>query len=630
MSLGSESRRVHAQSPAPATEDPGQQPTETPEPTPSSQPPTAAPSATLPPSETPYTPSATPPAPSPTSRPADTATTAPSAVPTAASSTTATEPPNVLPNEERPLLVLDRYDVEPGQPSPGQQFRLRLHVKNEGEHFAENVRVGLSSPTFLTVNQGALRYRNNIDEGDSAAIEVDMRVISEAKSGIYSMAVTLYWDDSYGDSYSDETSIGITVGEGVASRPVLTVISTRLPARVTPGSPFELMVELLNSGGREARNAVVAPAAGPLALQGGAGGPINVPPGASAALRMRMMASETGEPGATTQQLELRYDDPDGERYTESHSVGLVITGKAAVGPLPLVSAYRTRVGDSDNAALQPGSVFELELEVLNAGLQDASGTRLSIGGGSGSAGAGVFGSVGTSNLRFLDRIGAGETTTVRQRMVVDPGASPGAYVVELSFDYVDADGVSATSTEQISLLVSREVRLALNPINLPTSGVEGMPLGLMLDLVNQGGNTVSVANATITGEGAVETFQPVTEFVGPLDAGGFFTLQAELQAAEAGEGEIVVTIEYLDDFNEPRELVQRYPVQVEAAPEMPVMDPSEMDDAPRGNVFLRAIKGFLGLGASPPRPSPGGMPMPDGMGPAMEGEMAPAVEPIR
>jgi hypothetical protein len=119
---------------------------------------------------------------------------------------------------------------------------------------------------------------------------------------------------------------------------------------------------------------------------------------------------------------------------------------------------------------------------------------------------------------------------------------------------------------------------------------------------------------------------QPVTEFVGPLDAGGFFTLQAELMAEAAGEGEIVVRVEYQDDFNEKRELVERYTIAVEAAPEMPAMGEMDQNAASRGsgNILLRVIKGLLGLGASPPVPAPAmeiGAPMEGGPPPDFEPE---------
>ncbi|MCB9176404.1 MAG: hypothetical protein H6648_04525 [Caldilineae bacterium] len=587
----------------PPSAQPGEQATDTP----------APPTETLvPPTETLVPASATP-------VPATVAASvAPSAEPTEPSATAA---PSGLPNEERPILVLERFEVEPGAPQPGQTFRLRLQVRNEGEHFAENLRLGLSSATFLPVNQGALGYANDIDEGDSVGIDVDMRVVTDAKSGIYPLAITLRWDDSYGESYSDETTIGISVGEGAAARPLLSVISTRMPARVSPGLPFDLVVELLNSGGREARNAVVVPSAGPLALVGGGPAPVNLAPGANTLLRLRVQAAEAGEPGATAQTLELRYDDPDGEPYTETHNVGLVVTGRDANGPLPMVASYRTRVGDQDNAPLAPGRVFELELQVFNAGLQAARATRLSIGSGGGSAGTGIFGSVGTSNLRFLDAIEPGATKTLTQRMVVDPGAKPGAYLIEVRFDFVDADGKAGSSTEQVSLLISREVLLAINPLEVPTSAVAGMPQRIMVDLVNQGSSTVSVANAVIRGADGISIEPPVTEFVGPLDAGGFFTLQADLLAGEAGAGSVTVSVAYYDDFNEPRELVETFEIAVEAAPEMPVLDADAEAASARsgGSLVTRILKGLLGLGASAPT-APPAAPIPPGMSVPMEG----------
>ena len=110
---------------------------------------------------------------------------------------------------------------------------------------------------------------------------------------------------------------------------------------------------------------VVVPSAGPLALHGGGqAAPVSIGPGGTATVEVRAVASTVGEGGATSQTFEIRYDDPDGERFTDTRLVGLSITSDDAYGPLPMIARYDA------GGSLNPGQVFELLLEVPERWLQ--------------------------------------------------------------------------------------------------------------------------------------------------------------------------------------------------------------------------------------------------------------------
>jgi len=189
--------------------------------------------------------------------------------------------------------------VDPDRPAAGSSFTLRLKVANRGEHFAENISLALSGDAFLPTDQGANLFWNSLDEGDDDEREVRLRAASGLTAGVYRLGIALRWDDSYGGSYTDSTSIGIEVSSG-ATRPVVAVTGSRLPERVVPGTPFTLALDLVNSGGREARNIVAVPLAGPLALVGAGGSPpLGLAPGAAATLVLQVMASEPSQPGGS-------------------------------------------------------------------------------------------------------------------------------------------------------------------------------------------------------------------------------------------------------------------------------------------------------------------------------------------
>ena len=601
---GARTTPAWAQSPAPPTAVPTAPPTANP-PVPQ-QPRTPTPLSTFgppPPTET-YVP--TRPATATPTLVARQPTETPQAGASTATASIAAEPE--IAHEERPIIIVEGFEADPGRPAAGSQFHLSLHVRNVGEHTAENVELVLSSDTFLPAGQGAVLHVNLVKRSDDATVDTDLTVAAGATAGVHALNIALRWDDSHGGSYTDQTSIGIETGGAGTQRPVIILAGSRLPGRVAPGAPFTLVLDLMNTGAREARNLICSVTNGPLSLQGtGTGEPISLPAGGRATVNLRVQAAQMQSPGAATQTVELRYDDPDGVRYTESQTLGVNVTGDAAIGPMPMVDSYSL-----DPPELHPGSVFELTMNVMNTGIGDALTTRLALGGGSapassssgasssGGTSLGVFAPLETSNVRFLNRLKAGETRTVTQKMVVDGAAKPGVYVLTVGFSFVDPNGQAMQSSEVVSLLVSRPVNLTLNPTTMVTQVLEAEAVPLSVELVNAGSAAVNVNNAEVTGDKLIAVTDGASRFIGQLDSGASDTVEATLLPQAVGKSVVTVVVNYTDDFNRPQKIERKFEFQVEKAPEI---SPQDTLDKPKddGNIILRILKGLLGLGASPP-----------------------------
>lgn len=538
-----------------------------------------------------------------TSLPTASVTSGPTASPTKVATTESTAP------VKRPAVVITGYNANPSQPGPGNGFSLDLYLANQGRSDARDVQLSLTSETFLPAGTGSVLFVDRIKDGDDATVSTSLVVVQTATVGAHPLAIAIRYVDGDGNSYSEEATISIEVATGNIRKPQVVVSAVRMPGRVAPGIPFTLSMDLANTGGMDARNVLVSPAAGPLAFQGGGlSTPVFIPAGGVAAVSLRLVAASPSEPGAASQTLDIRYDGMDGERFTATQVVGVVITGGAATDPLPMVTSYSAGQGLS----LYPGQVFELSLEVTNVGVADALRTMLVFGGGSapstsggtgsggtgGSSGTslGVFAPLETSNVRFLDRVAAGTSTQVTQRLVVDGAAKPGSYTLDVSFNYVDANGEALSNTEVISLLVSRRVALGITAMNPVTNTLAGEPLLFPIEVLNQGGDTVNVTEVSVTGA-ANASVANGSRFVGQLDSGASDTVEAEITADEAGEAELLVTVRYLDDLNNEQVITKTLTLAVDEAPAMP--DGAERPPSEEGNLFLRLIKGFLGLGAS-------------------------------
>jgi hypothetical protein len=275
--------------------------------------------------------------------------------------------------------------------------------------------------------------------------------------------------------------------------------------------------------------------------------------------------------------------------------------------------------------------VFDLVLDVVNVGVADALRTRLTLGGGSAPSGGagGVFAPLGTGSVRFLDRLSAGEERSITQAMVVDGAAKPGVYVLDVAFDFVDADGQPLQAAEVVTLLVSRPVELRINPLDVVTSTVEGVPIDLAAEIVNAGGATVNVTNAEIVAERMYFEVEDGVRFIGALDKGGIDVIDARLVPSlppgleeDEVKAEAKIVVYYFDDFNREQsvERVFEFTILAAATPE-PGAEPDDEEAVEEGSLFWRILKGLFGLGAAAPTPpEDGGMMAPAGGAVIIEG----------
>jgi hypothetical protein len=143
-----------------------------------------------------------------------------------------------------------------------------------------------------------------------------------------------------------------------------------------------------------------------------------------------------------------------------------------------------------------------------------------------------------------------------------------------------------------------------------------GQPSQLPLQVVNLGKSLVVLGNMRVTAaSGAIENGQAL---VGPLDAGGYFTLDSTLIPDSPGSLELTVSVDYTDDFNEPRTIIQVLTVEVQEGFVEPVGPDfgtdGEVPSEPAPETFWQRVRrvfmGLLGLDSAPETEVPEGAPV--------------------
>ncbi len=396
-------------------------------------------------------------------------------------------------------------------------------------------------------------------------------------------------------------------------RPVIVVQSYGASsAEITPGSNLDFEMTLVNAGQTAATNVIATFITGDFTARatGGVRAVGALAPGQSSRFWQPLAASSgLSSGGIATLEVQVSYTDVTGAAYDESFTLTFPVVRFATGGVAPtetptptptatptaeprlrpqlLVAAYTT-----DQEPLSPGTRFTLSMDVLNQGTAGARRITLIVGGGVESAippgegtpppggvpgGGGEFGNfapVGSSNVRFLGDLAQGDTLTAQVELIVNANTDPGAYPVIVSFVYTDAQSGSYIDEQVVTLLVFDTPQVDINFYMEPPPFFVGQPGPLPLQLVNVGRESTIFGNMNVNAPGA--QFTNNNAFVGALEPGGFFPLDANVIPEQPGPLDLVVSVGYTDDFNQSQSITRTLTVEVMDAPifEEPPIDP--------------------------------------------------------
>ncbi len=524
---------------------------------------------------------------------------------------TATPKPESPAPSGRPILTVRNYTVEPMQVRPGQEFTVSIEVYNNGSRAGENTMVVFPGGTFVPLGDKGYVF-GQVHINATFVATQRFRVPASATNGVQQVEVKLSANDWEGNHYEYPATvpvevIGASTGAAPTGKPkVLIEGATTTPSVITPGIPFSLTLVLANRGSRTAVNVMThADPATAIPAEGGSvvsADELRIDNVITVTLPLLLKSvKEGGRQGLT---VVLEYSDYSGGGYSDQQTVGIDIDTSLANRPQLLIDAYRT-----DPASISPGDSFTLTLELANVGGGGAQRITLALGGEQGEN-LGAFVPVEGSNVSFVSAVGAGETELITVRLMVAGNAETRAHNLPIALAYDTGTGTREKDTQRVSLMVFRRPQFKVS-FYRPVEGTAmvGQPFALPIEVVNSGTARFNVPTLEATGEG-LEFMGESSTFVGNLDPGGSWTLDAMATPLAAGPLDVVVNVYYVDDLNQTQIFSQTLTVEVM---EMPDSNGSEGPFGPDGPVgpdgspqmpqtlpqkIWRFIKAFLGLGS--------------------------------
>ncbi len=454
-------------------------------------------------------------------------------------------------------------------------------------------------------------------------------------TGTYTVAVVNPDTSSVAWSGSLTVVANTSTPEPSYVRPVVVISGYETdPSPVEPGKEFTLKITVENKGQVSAMNLLLTFAASDF-MPLNTGGVLTVGEvgaGSTRQVSQTFFASQNlWGYGNASQGVDLSYTNTSNQSFSESFNMTLGLKPLGAYStatptPTATVMVNRPRLlvtsSSTDVEILQPGTQFELILQLQNVGNEDARNVNMVVGGaalsnvgGTDTPGGGYtatggdfqnFSPLGSSNVQALGDITVNSVFTAAQSLIVNVSTNPGAYTLKISFVYQNARGETLVDDQVITLLVQSvpmiDVSFYRDPGQLFTYQMNNLPI----QIVNLGRKSVILGNMVISASNGM--LENNTMQVGYLDSGGYLTLDAFFTPDMAGTVALTITVDYVDDFNQPKAITKELVVEVI---EVPVMEfPEEMgmpgygmEPEPVQGTFWqnlwRFIKGLLGLDSS-------------------------------
>lgn len=149
-----------------------------------------------------------------------------------------------------PSLALE--NSFPEQVKPGTKIDGTIQIMNEGSTQADNVRVFINGTPPTVVPAGISSFMiDRLGFGEQKEKHLSLLIDKNAPTGIAQLPVVMRYALLDGTIIEDMGSIALDIrGESEIS---ITSVET-IPARVSPGTPFDLIIRVQNTGTGEARS----------------------------------------------------------------------------------------------------------------------------------------------------------------------------------------------------------------------------------------------------------------------------------------------------------------------------------------------------------------------------------------
>lgn len=484
------------------------------------------------------------------------------------------DPPAVDTSKYAPILAVAGDAALPFLEQETEE--LVIPITNTANYAANKISITLeaadkSRPFFTAERINATAQINTLSSGQTKDAKFQVKLAPGASSGIHEAQLRYVFRNNHGDAFQSTETVYIRV-ENYNLAPRLVALSTQ---GLSAGQRSQVKFSIKNQGLTAAQNIKVTL----LGLDPAGVALINdvdvkyletVEGKGSRDIQYDLMAAAGLSGSSTRLQLQLNYQDSNGQSYEETNSVFLPLygVGETTAGvPRLIINRY-----DFSPAEIRAGGRFLLELGLLNTAKDKSIGNiKVTI-----SADEGVFMPVGGSNTLFIEKIGPGQIESASLELATKADAENRPYTLNVAFEYEDNRGEGYSAQETISLEVRQNARLQIGDVAFYGEPVLYDMVPANLEFYNLGKTILH--NLMVEVDGPFQ-FEGGSYFVGNFNPGASDSFNFALVPQEPGEQAGLVIFKFEDADGTPHEVEREFIVNV-MEPFYPE-DPGEMPPMP-------------------------------------------------
>jgi hypothetical protein len=164
-----------------------------------------------------------------------------------------------------PQVIVERYQIEPVSPMPGDRFTLTLALRNVGSEAARRSSLafggadGAELAPFMTFDAGHVLFVGDLETGSIEEVERRFAIDKTARPQAYLLPLTLAYADGRGRAHDRTQPLNVVVQARPVHSPQLIVASySTSPDFVASGDPLTLTAEIANVGSADASDLLLA------------------------------------------------------------------------------------------------------------------------------------------------------------------------------------------------------------------------------------------------------------------------------------------------------------------------------------------------------------------------------------
>ncbi len=367
-------------------------------------------------------------------------------------------PPSI---ENRPLLTIKTFNIDPQPVEGGKSFSLNLNISNIGGKDAKNVKVEIKriegQNTLLYFSQsksGNVIYINNIPKSGFYETQFNFNVDENIKNGVYNFVVDIIYEDEARITYSSSEIIGINAIEK-QEKSDIEILNYRVsPDNIIPGGEFSINIKIKNQGSLQAKNIKIYPSniEGENSLKyfiikGEGIKTIDLlNPNDEKDIQFILIVDRKTEAKLYNIVFIVDYFDIKNKSYTNSKSIGVFISSDSP--DLYLINY------SIDTDKIKQDSTFNLTLNIENLGNLDAIDTKIIIQNVEGTNSLYPFSIIKGGTTNFIKVIKSKDNVTTQFNLKVDKDALSKNYTLNISIIYKDSALREYSKIEKVNIFV--------------------------------------------------------------------------------------------------------------------------------------------------------------------------------